>query len=145
MKNIQKGFTLIELMIVVAIIGILAAIALPAYQQYTKKAKFTEVVQGTSAVKTQVELCAADLDTVTGCTDGANGVAGVTAPAGNKYLASVATTNGKITATPRNANGFAGTETYILDGTYDATTHIVSWSVNAASGCLTATPAICKQ
>ncbi len=58
MKKVQAGFTLIELMIVVAIIGILAAIALPAYQTYTAKAKFSEVVLATSALKTAVELCA---------------------------------------------------------------------------------------
>ena len=54
MKNVQKGFTLIELMIVVAIIGILAAVAIPAYSNYTKKAKFVEVTQATQALKSAV-------------------------------------------------------------------------------------------
>ena len=53
----QSGFTLIELMIVVAIVAILAAVALPAYQTYTKKAKFTEVVTATGAAKTALEIC----------------------------------------------------------------------------------------
>jgi len=54
MKKIQKGFTLIELMIVVAIIGILAAIAIPAYSDYTKRAKVTELVTAGSACKASV-------------------------------------------------------------------------------------------
>ncbi|UBR47559.1 pilin [Aeromonas veronii] len=54
----QSGFTLIELMIVVAIVAILAAVALPAYQNYTKKAKMTELVAATGALKTRVEVCA---------------------------------------------------------------------------------------
>jgi type IV pilus assembly protein PilA len=54
MKSVQKGFTLIELMIVVAIIGILAAIALPAYSDYTIRAKVSEVMIGASACKTAV-------------------------------------------------------------------------------------------
>ena len=57
LKQTQKGFTLIELMIVIAIIGILAAVAVPQYGQYTMRAKFSEVISQTSAAKTAVTLC----------------------------------------------------------------------------------------
>ncbi|MEH8122492.1 pilin [Aeromonas veronii] len=53
----QSGFTLIELMIVVAIVAILAAVALPAYQSYTQRAKFSEVITATGPAKTNIEIC----------------------------------------------------------------------------------------
>ena len=69
MRRIQKGFTLIELMIVVAIIGILAAVALPAYQDYTIRAKVSELVLAASGFKTTIAEKAQ--------TDGTNSSAGV--------------------------------------------------------------------
>ncbi|WP_375177565.1 pilin [Marinobacter mobilis] len=60
MKKVQQGFTLIELMIVVAIIGILAAVAIPQYQNYVSKSQVTRVMQETGALKTVIETCLLD-------------------------------------------------------------------------------------
>jgi prepilin-type N-terminal cleavage/methylation domain-containing protein len=130
MKNsAQKGFTLIELMIVVAIIGILAAIALPAYQGYTQKAKFTEVTNATAAAKTAVEVCVQITGALTTCDAGAEGIPGtVTADAA---VVGLTTATGVITATASGNSGLVdGTDaaTFTLTPTYVAGTGNVTWA-----------------
>jgi type IV pilus assembly protein PilA len=66
-KRTESGFTLIELMIVVAIIGILASLALPAYSNYTNKAKFSETIVALGAVKSAVDLCYQIKGSLTNC------------------------------------------------------------------------------
>jgi type IV pilus assembly protein PilA len=99
MKSVQKGFTLIELMIVVAIIGILAAVALPAYQDYTKKAKIASALTAADSLKTAVALCSQELGTVTGCSTGTNGIPTNANFTTTKEVASVGTADGVITMT----------------------------------------------
>ena len=108
MKALQKGFTLIELMIVVAIIGILAAVALPAYQDYTVRAKVSEGLSLASGAKTTVAENAAN---------GKPFASGFTAPAATANIASVGIdqANGSITVTTTAA--IDGGKTLILKPT----------------------------
>ena len=102
-QSIQKGFTLIELMIVVAIIGILAAIAIPAYQDYTIRAQVTEGLNLASAVKAGVGEAFANTGTWPATIDEAGGDS-TKAPSG-KYVSGVVVDTGTITVTyGRSAN-----------------------------------------
>jgi type IV pilus assembly protein PilA len=110
-KKAQAGFTLIELMIVVAIIGILAAVAIPAYQDYVKKAKFANVISSTAAIKTAMADCIQNNNDLALCDTFAE--LGLTAPTADTNLTSVAitATTAVVTATGTAA---AGGYTYVL-------------------------------
>ena len=119
-RSMQKGFTLIELMIVVAIIGILAAVALPAYQDYTVRAKVSELILAASGAKTAISEAASTL----GAMPGASSVT-INSQV-SKYVASVGWDGTVVTATATASESAISGSTITLTPTY-ATGGQLTW------------------
>jgi type IV pilus assembly protein PilA len=121
-KQLQKGFTLIELMIVVAIIGILAAVALPAYQDYTIRAKMSEVILGMSACRTSITEVYQSGPAIAPAVDGW-GCEILTASQMTKYVASIHTdVNGIVRATVQSISSLVNGSIVSLTPLENATT-----------------------
>lgn len=131
MNNTQKGFTLIELMIVVAIIGILAAVALPAYQNYTKRAAYSEVITNMDAVKSAIAACYNETSNFATCNETSE--LGITLPSGKTTGALnkiVVAESGEITATPNEFKGILENETCVLKP--EAANGVLTWTYSGA-------------
>ncbi|MFG6412357.1 prepilin-type N-terminal cleavage/methylation domain-containing protein [Roseateles sp. DC23W] len=131
-QTAQKGFTLIELMIVVAIIGILAAVAIPQYKDYTAKSKAASVVTSLGAYTKAVAICTQETGTKTGCNLGTNGVPATMTTA---LISKVEVADGEVKATlkAKAVGDNAATDTITL--TPDLTDAArIKWVVSVSTG-----------
>ena len=135
LRTRMAGFTLIELLIVIAIIAILAAVATPSYVQYTKRAKFSEVVNAANPVKTAVEVCLAVNQALASCDTAAEVGSNILTSAAEADYVSSATITATTAVITLTATTTLDDKTYTLTPTLE-TNGTVTW--DASGTCVAA-------
>ena len=126
----QSGFSLIEILIVIAITGILVSVALPSYRQYTQRAQFTEITQATLPYKLAVTECYQLTLNLQECTSGHHGIPAAQTNEHHKSLLAhiQVLAQGIIIASPKKANGFTPSDVYKLTPT--VVNHHLQWTAS---------------
>lgn len=133
MNNKDKGYTLIELIIVIAIIGILSSISISQYRNYVRKTAYTDVISVMTSYKTAVDLCFSEQSSLDACDTGSSGIPVAPTASTDRAFNTLTITNGVITATPNSFKGISVTETCLLSPNIDGKALIWTYSGSCVS------------